>query len=75
MSDVRGADTLIVELEVQDATGTDTRTPLIERGETLSARAIERPYFIQMKGIARLRGRIAGEVVDGDGFGFFETYR
>ena len=75
MSDVRGNDTLIVELEVQDATGTDTRTPLIERGETAAAREIERPYFIQMKGIARLRGRLGGEVVSAEGIGFFETYR
>lgn len=39
------------------------------------ARAIARPYFIQMKGIARLTGRIGGRVVTGEGTGFFETYR
>src|SRR5688572_27708923 len=52
--DVRGDDTLRVELQIEDATGTDTRTPLAERGETMTARALARPYFIQMKGRARL---------------------
>lgn len=75
MTDVRGEDTLIVELEIDDATGTDTRTPLIERGETAAARQLDRPFFIQMKGIARLRGRLGGAPVVGEGIGFFETYR
>lgn len=75
MFDVRGRDTLIVELEIDDATGTDTRTPLIERGETAVARGLARPYFIQMKGMARVRGRLGGSTVAGTGVGFFETYR
>lgn len=75
MTDVRGDDTLIVELEIDDATGTDTRTPLIERGETAAARELEHPFFIQMKGVARIRGRLGGSPVAGEGLGFFETYR
>ncbi len=75
MRDVRGNDTLQVELLIEDATGTDTRGTLLERGESGRARAIARPYFIQMKGVARLSGRIDGRVVSGEGAGFFETYR
>jgi hypothetical protein len=73
--DVRGADTLRLELIVEDATGTDTRGGLIERGESDFARALARPYFIQMKGRARLTGRVGGQPVLGEGAGFFETYR
>lgn len=75
MADIRGDDTLRVELDVEDATGTDTRTPLIERGDALAARAIARPYFIQMKGTMRLTGRVNGTAIRGAGTGFFETYR
>jgi hypothetical protein len=75
MTDLRGEDTLIVELEIEDATATDTRTPLIERGEIAAARQLESPFFIQMKGVARIRGRLGGAVVAGEGIGFFETYR
>jgi hypothetical protein len=75
MADIRGGDTLVVEIEVDDATGTDTRSPLIERGESEAARELERPYFIQMKGVARIRGRLGGAPVAGEGTGFFETYR
>ena len=74
-ADVRGNDTLRVELEIEDAAATDTRTPQVERGETLAARALLRPYFIQMKGIARLSGRVGGAPIRGEGSGFFETYR
>lgn len=73
--DVRGPDTLRLELTVEDATGTDTREGLVERGEGEYARALARPYFIQMKGRARLSGRIGGQPVAGEGSGFFETYR
>ena len=59
----------------EDATATDTRRPLVERGESGLARQIDRPYFIQMKGTARLSGRIDGKPVAGEGAGFFETYR
>ena len=79
--DVRGADTLRLELLVEDAAGTDTRgdSDALSRarggGEAAYARALVRPYFIQMKGRARLSGRIDGEPVAGEGAGFFETYR
>jgi len=75
LADVRGDDTLRVELEIEDATATDTRQPQAERGETMTARQLARPYFIQMKGIARLSGRVGGVPVGGEGAGFFETYR
>ena len=75
MADIRGDDTLRVELEIEDATVTDTRRPLVERGETLAARALARTYFLQMKGTARISGRVAGARVSGEGAGFFETYR
>jgi hypothetical protein len=81
MADVRGDDTLRVELEVEDAIGTDTRLPpgarlrALERGETMAARLLRRPYFIQMKGLARISGRVGGAPVAGEGTGFFETYR
>jgi hypothetical protein len=48
---------------------------LIERGATAAARRLVRPYFVQMKGHARLSGRIDGRPITGDGTGFFETYR
>ncbi len=75
MVDVRGDDTLRVELIVEDATATDTRAPGAERGEGLAARRLDRPYFVQMKGRMRISGRIAGKPIAGEGTGFFETYR
>lgn len=74
MLDVRGADTLRVELVVDDATATDTRRANAERGDAGSSES-RRPYFIQMKGRMRLSGRVGGRVVSGEGVGFFETYR
>jgi hypothetical protein len=71
MVDVRGDDTLRVELTIEDATATDTRTPGIERG----GRELARPYFVQMKGRMAISGRIRGQPVSGEGSGFFETYR
>ena len=73
--DARGDDTLRVTMHIEDATITDTRRPLIERGDYMNARRIARPFFLQMKGVARLEGRIAGRVVKAEGYGFFETYR
>ena len=73
--DVRGADTLRIVLSIEDATATDTRTPEAERGAGLATRAIERPYFVQMKGTATISGRIRGTPLTGTGAGFFETYR
>jgi hypothetical protein len=75
MFDVRGDDTLRIELDVEDASVTDTRRALVERGDATAARTLRRPYFIQMKGVARLRGRVGGRTLAGEGVGFFETYR
>ena len=75
MVDVRGDDTLRVELTIEDATATDTRRPGVERGEGLSNRELARPYFVQMKGLMRIEGRVRGVPITGQGTGFFETYR
>ncbi len=74
-ADTRGNDTLRVELTIEDAVATDTREPSAERGEALAGRDLARPYFIQMKGTARISGRVGGAPVAGQGSGFFETYR
>lgn len=73
--DVRGSDTLDLRLEIDDVVASDTRTGLIERGEGEYARRLATPWFLQMKGRARLRGRVAGGAIAGEGIGFFETYR
>ena len=73
--DARGDDTLHISLRIEDAAITDTRRPLVERGDYMNARRIARPYFIQMKGMMRLDGRIGGVQVRAQGEGFFETYR
>jgi hypothetical protein len=75
MVDVRGGDTLRIVMSIEDATATDTRDSAVERGEGLAGRALERPYFVQMKGTATLSGRIRGTPLAGRGAGFFETYR
>ena len=75
MVDVRGDDTLRIVLTIEDASATDTRSPAVERGEGLAGRALERPYFVQMKGTATITGRIRGTPLAGTGAGFFETYR
>jgi hypothetical protein len=75
MVDVRGDDTVRVTLRVEDASATDTRTALVERGDALAARRLTRPYFVQMKGTATIAGRIGGTPLTGTGAGFFETYR
>lgn len=86
-ADVRGADTLRVELNIEDAIATDTRrsskdqSPFAnqqatgERGDPDRDASFERPYFIQMKGTATVSGRIGGQLIGGKGTGFFETYR
>lgn len=84
-ADVRGADTLRVELDIEDAIGTDNRRPAgdgspfatakPERGDPQNEARAPKPYFIQMKGVARISGRIGGSPVSGSGTGFFETYR
>jgi len=68
-ADAHGSDTLRVELNIEDAIGTDTRRQK-ERGDDAAA-----AIFVQMKGTARISGRVAGSPVSGIGSGFFETYR
>jgi hypothetical protein len=75
MVDVRGDDTLRIQLTIEDATATDTRAPRIERGDALAQRRLAKPYFIQMKGLMEIGGRVAGRPIAGTGAGFFETYR
>lgn len=72
MIDVRGDDTLRIDLAIEDAIGTDMRRGAERGGHTASAAL---PYFIQMKGTARLSGRVGGQPVAGTGSGFFESYR
>lgn len=75
MTDARGADTLRVELDIEDAVGTDTRRGFVQRGDASDAANVAQPYFIQMKGRARISGIVGGERIAGAGRGFFETYR
>jgi hypothetical protein len=76
--DVRGEDTLRVDISVEDAIATDTRPRRAagegERGDPLGSDK-KHPYFIQMKGTARISGRLDGVQLQGTGTGFFETYR
>jgi hypothetical protein len=67
-ADVRGADTLRVTLLIEDAIATETR-------QSAGLPSFGGPYFIQMKGIATIEGRLGGEKISGSGTGFFETYR
>ncbi len=73
--DVRGDDTLRLMLTIDDAVATDTRIGLVERGDSETARALRRPWFVQMAGEARVEGRVRGQPLAGRGRGFFETYR
>lgn len=73
--DIREADTLRLTLTIDDAVATDTRAGLVERGEGEYARALAKPWFVQMAGEATLNGRVRGRVLSGRGRGFFETYR
>jgi hypothetical protein len=77
-SDVRGGDTLSIDISVEDAIATDTRprraTGVDERGDPLGSEKTH-PFFIQMKGTARISGRLEGVPISGTGTGFFETYR
>jgi hypothetical protein len=77
-SDVRGDDTLRVDIAIEDAIATDTRPRRTvregERGDPLGSEKAH-PYFIQMKGTARISGRLDGAPLSGSGTGFFETYR
>ena len=77
-SDERGDDTLRVDLSIEDAIATDTRPRKAvkegERGDPLGSEKAH-PFFIQMKGTARISGRLDGVPLRGTGTGFFETYR
>jgi hypothetical protein len=77
-SDARGEDTLTVDISIEDAIATDTRPRRAakegERGDPLGSEKAH-PYFIQMKGTARISGRLDGAPLTGTGTGFFETYR
>jgi hypothetical protein len=79
MLDVRGADTLRIDVEVEDAIATDFSGLLEDAGDAVTLRTLPagapRPFIIQMKGRMRLSGRVGGEPVRGEGTGFFETYR
>ncbi|HEV7594399.1 MAG TPA: ABC transporter permease [Gemmatimonadaceae bacterium] len=76
-SDIRDGDTLSVDISVEDAIASDTRPRSAKEGERGDPLGTEkaRPYFIQMKGTARISGRIEGQPLSGTGTGFFETYR
>ena len=76
-SDIRDDDTLSVDISIEDAIATDTRPRNAKEGERGDPLGTEkaRPYFIQMKGTARISGRIEGQPLAGTGTGFFETYR
>jgi hypothetical protein len=77
-SDARGDDTLKVDLSIEDAIATDTRPRrAAKEGERRDPLRSEKahPYFIQMKGTARISGRLEGTPLTGTGTGFFETYR
>jgi len=76
-SDIRDDDTLSVDISIEDAIATDTRPRKANEGERGDPLGTEkaRPYFIQMKGTARISGRIEGQPLAGTGTGFFETYR
>ena len=73
--DVRGNDTLRLQLAVDDAVATDTRRKGAERGESALPRQLAKPWFVQMAGTAIISGRIRGRALAGSGRGFFETYR
>ncbi len=73
--DVRDADTLRLDLTVDDAIATDTRGRGDIRGGASAERRLARPYFVQMQGRVQLSGRVGGSPIAGDGTGFFETYR
>jgi hypothetical protein len=67
--DARGTDTLRIELEIEDAVA----TPMRVRRPTASGE--DSRVFIQMKGQARLSGRLDGRALSGAGTGFFESWR
>lgn len=75
MADVRGEDTVRIDLDIEHAAGTDMRRSAVARGDAGASAFDLTPYFIQMKGRARISGRVGGQPLQGEGRGFFETYR
>jgi hypothetical protein len=79
--DERGGDTLRIDLTIDDAIGTDTRSQpegiLGSGSETgdLTVNSRTPRTFLQMKGTASISGRLDGESISGTGVGFFETFR
>jgi hypothetical protein len=58
----RGADTVRVEVEVEDALASEMAAVTFQRA------------FLQMRGSFTLMGKLSGETVADTGQGFFETY-
>lgn len=75
LADARGTDTLMVELEIEHATASDLWRQARQRGEQTALAETGARWFVQMKGVARLSGRLGGEAVAATGTGFFETFR
>ena len=61
-ADIRGDDTVRVDLTMDDAVAN-------------AGRVRSEQWFIQMKGRAHITGRIGGQPLDLNGDGFYETYR
>jgi hypothetical protein len=72
LEDTRGADTLRIVLDIEDAVGSDVRRDRRGPGARVER---AKPYFIQMMGTATISGRLNGVPLTGSGTGFFETYR
>lgn len=72
LEDARGADTLRIVLDIEDAVGSDVRRDRRGPGALLER---AKPHFIQMMGTATVSGRLNGVPLTGSGTGFFETYR
>jgi hypothetical protein len=70
LRDARGDDEIVIALDIDDAAATDIR-----KGSRMATSDFSRRYFVQMKGTARISGRIGGRALTGSGQGFFETYR
>jgi len=75
LADARGSDTVRLDLRVEHATVTDTRSALLQRGDTAAARELVRPYFVQLKARAVVTGTVGGRKLEEEGVGFFEVYR
>lgn len=77
--DQRDGDTLTIQIDIEDAIATDMRVQrdaigMVSANENAPPATLK-PYFIQMKGTARVSGKLEGMRVEGSGTGFFETFR